>query len=96
MTEANHYDHETLGGAESYVPICKKCRLRMERVGTTLTTTKSIPLYQCSACKGTIYARARKPGDGGRTIGRVVKGHWHKLGPDGEMIPVAHPDDVWG
>ena len=93
MTEGTHYDHEPPGGAESYVPICKKCKLRMERVGTTLTTTKSMPLYQCLRCKGDMYGLVRGVG---KVVGQIIDGQAYKLGPDGEMIPVAFPDDVWG
>ncbi len=96
VTEANHHDHEPPGDAESYIPICEKCKLRMKRVGTILTTTKSMPLYQCARCKGDQYAHVRNPRQAGKVIGCIIDGQAYKLGPAGEKIPVPHPDDVWG
>ena len=76
-----------------FVPRCPECCEATRRVGSVFTRQKALPLYQCLQCRGDAIALGAELTD---ALGLVIEGRAYKLGPNGERIRVAHPDDVWG
>ncbi|MCZ6690225.1 MAG: hypothetical protein O7H41_11515 [Planctomycetota bacterium] len=80
-------------------PYCPTCGEKMGRVGTAiLNQAESLPLYRCDGYRERGCEKMPKTMDPVRQakiLGVIVNGQAFRM-EDGDLVPVAHPDDVWG
>ena len=86
-------------GLMSDTPDCPRCEAKMRRVGTAfLNQGESLPLYRCDGYRDRgceKMPQTRPLGRQAEILGVIINGQAFRL-EDGALVPVDHPDDVWG
>ncbi len=98
MTDGNDYARE--------LAICPECNTPFSKVGELLTTGKSMAFYACLECESEetlstsragskALAQSQGATESLAAVGLIWMGKAYKVTASG-LVPVAHPDDVWG